>query len=82
MSPVCQRRHRTKVVDDTDGWQIIAVEDRKAKIPELAAFRIDFARWLKTLTWRDRRIVNRLAGGDRTMEVADRFGITEEGFRT
>ena len=62
MSPSCQRRHRVKVVnydrdrlpaslrDGTDGWKRIAVEDRKARIADLAAFRIDFTRWLQLLS--------------------------------
>ncbi len=69
LSPSCHRRHQVKVVsydrdrlpaglrDGTDGWKRIAVEDRRAGIPDLAAFRIDFAGWLQTLTRRDRRII-------------------------
>ena len=58
------------------GWKRIAVEDRKANIPDLAAFRIDFAEWLKTLTRRDRKIVNAMTSGEGTFAVADRFGLT------
>ena len=88
MSRVCQARHRVAVVrcdrhrvpaglhDGSDGWKMIAIADRKASIPEVAALRIDFSEWLKTLTRRDRRIVNVLAQGNRTMEVAERFRVT------
>ena len=54
----------------------MAIEDRKTKIPDLAAFRIDFARWLKMLTRRDRRIIAALLGGEGTGAVASRFGIS------
>src|ERR1017187_5045724 len=33
MSPLCQHRHGTKVVGDSDGWKLIAVEDRNANVP-------------------------------------------------
>ena len=89
MSPSCQRRHGVKVVsydrhqvpaslrDGTDGWKRIAVEDRQANIPDLAAFRIDFAGWLQTLTQRDRDIICALSSGDSTKAVAERFGLSE-----
>jgi hypothetical protein len=89
MSPVCQRRHGVEVVsidrdrlpaslrDGTDGWKRIAVADRKANIPDLSAFRIDFAGWLQTLTHRDREIICAFSGGDSTKAVAERFGLSE-----
>jgi len=89
MSATCQRRHHVKVVsydrdrlpaglrDGTDGWKRIAVEDRKANIPDLAAFRVDFAGWLQTLTHRDRGIICALSGGEGTKAVAEQFGLSE-----
>ncbi len=89
MSPACQRRHHVKVVsydrdrlpatlrDGTDAWKRIAVEDQKAGIPDLAAFRIDFAQWLRLLTDRDREIICALSSGDSTKLVAQRFGLSE-----
>jgi len=85
LSPICQRRHRVTVESlnarpagaGCDGWRRIVLTDRKSRnIPELAAIRIDFAEWLRTLSPRDRRIVNRLACGDKTMHVADRFRLS------
>ena len=84
MSPLCQRRHGVRVHefqaaqsgDIVDGWRYLTLPNRKAKIPDLAAFRVDFAAWLRSLSHRDRRIVDRLACGDRTMEVADKFRLT------
>jgi hypothetical protein len=85
MSPVAHQRHGVQVQsyhahrsgDGTDGWRQLAIEDRKASIPDLAAFRIDFAQWLKSLTRRDRRIIAAFVSGERTMTVAERFGISE-----
>jgi hypothetical protein len=84
LSPVCQRRHGVNVISvhahrsgtGTDGWQQIAMEDRTIPIPDLAAFRIDFAYWLKSLTQRDRRIINAFTDGEGTFAVAERFGLT------
>ena len=89
LSPACQRRHHVEVVsldrdrlpatlrDGTDGWKRIAVEDRSAGIPDLAAFRIDFTQWLQLLTDRDREIICAFSGGDSTKLVAERFGLSE-----
>jgi hypothetical protein len=84
ISPTCQQRHHLRVRSvqtapsgcGTDGWRQVAIADRKADIPDLAAFRIDFGDWLRTLAPRDRRIINRMAAGERTMDVADRFRIS------
>jgi DNA-directed RNA polymerase specialized sigma subunit len=43
----------------------------------LAAFRIDFAQWMKRLHRRDRRIIAAFVSGERTWSVAERFGISE-----
>jgi hypothetical protein len=43
---------------------------------EQAAFRIDFPAWLRTRTHRDRRIINDMVVGERTMHLARRFGIS------
>ena len=89
MSPSCQRRHGIQVVsfdhhrfpaslrDATNGWKRIAVEDRKANIPDLSAFRIDFSAWLGSLTRRDRGIISALASGETTQAVAEQFGLSE-----
>jgi hypothetical protein len=88
MSPKCQRRHGVQVFSYQQhrlpprggvgnlGWQQLVIADRKDPIPDTAAFRIDFAEFLHTLTRRDRRIIAALIRGERTMDVADRFGIT------
>jgi len=85
MSPEAHRRHGAQLHhyyahrsgDGTDGWRQLAIEDRKASIPDLAAFRINFAQWLKSLTRRDRRIIAAFVSGERTMAVSERIGISE-----
>jgi hypothetical protein len=90
MSPAAGRRHSVKVVsfdsparDDRaaashgrEDWRHVAVEDRRVSVPDLAAFRVDFEQWLRTLSSRDRRIIGALASGDGTSTVADRFGCS------
>ena len=61
-------------------WRMAAVGDladhRKDPIPDTVCFRIDFARWLRTLTRRDRRIIAAFTSGEGTTAVAGRFSIT------
>jgi hypothetical protein len=45
-------------------------------VPVQAAFRIDTAAWLATLSARDRRIALDLAEGQATGEVARRHGVS------
>jgi DNA-binding NarL/FixJ family response regulator len=84
LSPACQQRHGVHVQSyhvardgDHDGWQEVAIADRKASVPDLVAFRIDFAEWLHSHTSRDRQIILTLASGERTRAVAKRFDISE-----
>jgi hypothetical protein len=84
LSPICQRRHGVRVDsyhaqrsgNGTDGWQQVAIADRTVGIADTAAFRIDFAQWLKMLVHRDRKIVAALVSGERTSAVADRFRLS------
>ena len=51
LSPNCHRRYGVQVQSyftarscpGTDGWRQMAISDRKVPVPDLAAFRIDFA---------------------------------------
>jgi len=45
-------------------------------IPDQVAFRLDYPAWLRTRTDRDRRVIEDLAAGERSGEVADRHGLT------
>ena len=44
--------------------------------PEAAAFRIDFPAWLATWPERDRRLIEALGLGERTLALAQQFGLT------
>ena len=82
LSHYAQRRRgfavrRLDVFDPDDGWKQVVVEDTHTDVPEQAAFRIDFPRWLGSHTRRNRRIAVSLSCGCRTNEVADRFGLSE-----
>jgi len=45
-------------------------------VPEQAAFRIDFPRWRRTRCYRDRRILDDLMAGHRTLDVSHRHGLS------
>jgi hypothetical protein len=47
-----------------------------APVPEQVAFRLDFPAWLRTLGRRNRRLLLRLMAGERTLDVARRFGVS------
>ena len=84
MSRVCQRRHNLRVTrhfehqsaGGVQGWRQTVIADRKVPVPDLAAFRIDFTRWLQTCSRRDRAIISALIAGEHPSVVADRFGIS------
>ncbi len=54
----------------------ILVEDKRATPADLAASRIDFPAWLKTLSQRDRRIALKLSQGESTSRVARQFRLS------
>lgn len=44
--------------------------------PEQAAFRIDFARWLRSLTPRERRLIRAMARNERTKDLSRQFDLS------
>jgi hypothetical protein len=79
LSPRCHKRHRVQVQSiqcPASDWKDVVIADRKASIPDLAAFRIDFACWLSMLAERDRRIIDAFIAGEQGYAVADRFGLS------
>lgn len=87
LSPAAARRHGVRVVSydrpraarsggGREGWQTLVIEDRRTSIPDLAAFRVDFAEWLAGWSRRERKIIGRMIAGDGTAEVAGHFGVT------
>jgi len=59
-----------------DTWHELLVEDRRATPAELAASRLDFAAWWRTLPRRKRRIAAALAEGASTGEAARTLKLT------
>jgi hypothetical protein len=83
LSKYCQGQ-KGVVVERLDGfdkqegsWQEAVIEDnRNAPVPEIVAFRCDFADWLKSLKHRDRRIAEFLSLGNRTQDAAKRSNVS------
>jgi hypothetical protein len=80
--PTSTRTGHDQLYAAPHGQQVLdAVEERLrdnaiTPVPEQVAFRLDWPAWLATRTERDRRIVDRLALGEGTGEVAREFGVS------
>jgi hypothetical protein len=51
-------------------------DNTRSPVDEQAAFRLDFPAWLRTLARRDRRLVEGMALGHRTLDLARRFRLS------
>jgi hypothetical protein len=51
-------------------------DNTRSPVPDQVCFRLDFPCWLNTLSERDRRVVEDLMLGERTMDVARKHGIS------
>jgi len=60
----------------SQGWEEALADNRRTPPDEQAAFRIDFPAWLATRTDRDRRVIADLAVGERTGDVARKYGLS------
>jgi DNA-binding NarL/FixJ family response regulator len=60
----------------SDAIDLATVESRKVSPADLAAFRLDFAEFMRTLTDRQRGVALRLAAGFTTADVAAVYGIS------
>jgi hypothetical protein len=88
LSPVAQVRHGVSVVRLPDRDRApdrhplpdelaeAPADNTRSAVPEQAAFRLDFPRWRASLRRRDRRVLDALAGGERTEDAARRSGIS------
>ena len=84
LSQYCQQRKNVTVEsidhfdDEENGWrQAVVVDTRSSPVPDMVAFRYDFADWLQSLPRRDCHIAESLAMGDRTSEAARKFEVSE-----
>ncbi len=57
-------------------WLECLHDNRLTPVFEQVAFRLDFPRWLKSQSWRNQQIVESLAIGNSTNEVAKQFSIS------
>lgn len=86
LSPLAQQKHGFKAEplpeenkrrqNQRGGWENMTLSDRHATPADLAAFRLDFASWLRRLPRKERKIAKRLAIGERTMDAAKRFQVS------
>jgi hypothetical protein len=81
-SGYCQATKRIKVGslverDEATGqWREILVEDKRSTPADVAAVRIDFVDWLRSLGRKQRRIATALACGETTRWTARKFGLS------
>lgn len=83
MSTITQQCHGFVVekLPDYSTLQGSPIEDAlqdntHSAVPDQVCFRLDFPAWIATLNDRDQRIVEALALGHRTSDVARRFGVS------
>jgi hypothetical protein len=83
LSPLAQRRRGVAVGPLPDGSSLNgnvfdeALHDNtQSPVVEQVCFRLDFSAWLLTLTRRDRRLVEGMALGHRTLDLARRFRLS------
>jgi hypothetical protein len=81
-SGYCQRAKGVKVErldvlnDSGNAWREVVVEDKTAGPAEVAATRIDFGDWLKSLPRVKRQIAKTLATGETTKKAARKHGVS------
>src|SRR5262249_52462262 len=51
-------------------------DNTRSPVPDQVAFRHDFPAWLAGLGERDRRVITDLMLGERTLDVAERYGLS------
>jgi hypothetical protein len=85
LSKYCQKR-KCVVVErldqfnaGEDEWEGLVVEDRHASPADVAATRMDFRAWLKSLLPRNRRIAQALAMGETTAQTSAARSIASGG---
>jgi hypothetical protein len=83
LSPRAQARHGFAVLRlpqqttlDGSPLEEALLDNAVTPPPEAAAFRIDFPAWLATWPERDWRLIEALGLGERTLALAQRFGLT------
>jgi len=83
MSEVAQQRHGFYVGKIPDFSTLsenplaeALIDNTRSPVPEQVQFRLDFPSWLRTRTNRDRRIIGDMMVGQRTLDLAKKYGIS------
>jgi hypothetical protein len=59
-----------------DAFEERLCDNTRTEVPEQVGFRIDFPAWVTSRAERDRRIVGDLMAGERTLDVARKYGLS------
>jgi hypothetical protein len=83
LSPLAQARHGFVVASIPDGSALAgdvfaeALRDNtQTPVPEQVSFRLDFPAWRATWSERDRRVIDDLIRGERTGDLARKYGLS------
>jgi hypothetical protein len=83
MSPLAQQQYGFCVSALPDGsslhgnaFDLALIDNRVSPVPDQVSFRVDFRGWLATRTDRDRRIIHDMMLNERTLDLADKYGIS------
>jgi hypothetical protein len=83
LSPRAQQQHNFTVVSLPEGSSLngnvfdeALIDNTQTPVPEQVSFRLDFPAWRLTRSDRDRRVIDDLMRGERTLDVADKHGLT------
>jgi len=83
LSPVCQRRRGFVVAPLPDGTAMVGnvfddalADNTRTPVPDQVQFRLDFPRWRKSLGRGRRALVDAMAAGHRTTDLAAMFKIS------
>jgi hypothetical protein len=83
LSPRAQQRHHFTTnslpnISTLNGnvFDEALADNTQTPVLDQVVFRCDFPAWLKTRTDRDRRVVQDLMVGERTLDVSDKYGIS------
>jgi hypothetical protein len=83
LSPRAQQQHNFTVVSLPEGSSLngnvfdeALIDNTQTPPPDQVAFRLDFPAWRLSRCDRDRRVIDDLMVGERTMDVADKHGLT------
>jgi hypothetical protein len=83
LSPRAQQQHDFTVVSLPEGSSLhgnvfdeALIDNTRTPVEDQVAFRLDFPAWRLSRSDRDRRVIDDLMVGERTLDVADKHGLT------